>query len=101
MQDLGTYGIGIFTPTIRATLLGATIAHPRNAAELVQSDILATKGAALIDVLLIVGIEFAVTPTDRVGRIRLQVVGFIGCAAGLAAALSLHVGGKLSGVLLF
>jgi putative MFS transporter len=39
---------------------------------------------------------------DRVGRIRLQVVGFIGCAAGLAlAALSSHVGGALSGVLIF
>lgn len=102
LQDLGTYGIGIFTPTILATLLGATIAHPRNVAELVQSDILATKGAALIDVLLIVGIVFAVMLADRVGRIRLQVVGFIGCAAGLAlAALSLHVGGKLAGVLLF
>src|SRR5215468_7874738 len=102
LQDLGTYGIGIFTPTILATLLGATIAYPRNVAELVQSDILATKGAALIDVLLIVGIVLAVMLADRVGRIRLQVMGFIGCAAGLAlAALSLHVGGKLSGVLLF
>jgi nitrate/nitrite transporter NarK len=102
LQDLGTYGIGIFTPTILATLVGATIAHPRNVAELVQSDILATKGAALIDVLLVVGIVLAVLLADRVGRIRLQVLGFVGCAAGLAlAALSLHVGGKLSGVLLF
>jgi putative MFS transporter len=97
LQDLGTYGIGIFTPTILATLVGATIAHPRNVAELVQSDILATKGAALIDVLLVVGIVFAVLLADRVGRIRLQVLGFVGCAAGLAlAALSLHAGGKLS-----
>src|SRR5215468_10465360 len=102
LQDLGTYGIGIFTPTILASLLGATIAHPRNVAELVQSDILATKGAALIDVLLIVGIVFAVVLADRVGRIRLQVMGFIGCAAGLAlAALSLYVGGTLGAVLLF
>src|SRR5262245_40929288 len=102
LQDLGTYGIGIFTPTILATLVGATIAHPRNVAELIQGDILATKGAALLDVLLIVGIVFAVLLADRVGRIRLQVMGFIGCAAGLAlAALSLHVGRKLSGELLF
>ena len=63
---------------------------------------MAAKGAALIDVLLIVGILFAVVLADRVGRIRLQVVGFIGCAAGLAlAALSSHVGGALSGVLIF
>src|SRR5262249_43310297 len=48
LQDLSTYGIGIFTPPILATLVGARIAHPRNTAELVQGDILATKGAALI-----------------------------------------------------
>src|SRR5262245_32715891 len=102
LQDLGTYGIGIFTPTILATLIGASIDHPRNTAELIQSDILATKGAAFIDVLLIVGIVFAVLLADRVGRIRLQIFGFIGCAVGmLLAALSLHVGGTLSAVLLF
>ena len=102
MQDLGTYGIGIFTPTILATVIGASIEHPRNTAELIQSDILATRGAALIDVLLIVGIVFAVLLADRAGRIRLQIAGFIGCALGLLlAALSLHVGGTLSSVLLF
>jgi MFS transporter, putative metabolite transport protein len=102
LQDLSTYGIGIFTPTILATLIGAAIVDPRNVADLVQRDMMAAKGAALIDVLLIVGILFAVVLADRVGRIRLQVVGFIGCAVGLAlAALSLHVGGALSGALTF
>src|SRR5262249_7841784 len=98
LQDLGTYGIGIFTPTILATIIGASIAHPRNVAELIQSDVLATKSAAFIDVLLIVGIAFAVLLADRVGRIRLQMLGFVGL---LLATLSLHVGGTLSGVLLF
>jgi putative MFS transporter len=102
LQDLGTYGIGIFTPTILATLIGAHVDHPRNTAELIQSDILATRGAAFIDVLLIVGIVFAVLLADRAGRIRLQILGFIGCAVGLLlAALSLHIGGTPSAVLLF
>ena len=102
LQDLSTYGIGIFTPTILATLVGARIEHPRNTAELVQSDVLATKGAALIDLLLIVGIVFAVLLADSVGRIRLQVFGFIGCAVGLLlASSSLATGGTLSVVLLF
>jgi len=102
LQDLSTYGIGIFTPTILATVVGAGIQHPRNTAELIQSDILATRGAAFIDLLLIVGVAFAVLLADRVGRIRLQVMGFVGCAAGLLlAALSLQVGGTLSVVLLF
>ena len=93
LQDLGTYGIGMFTPTILATVIGASVAQPRNVAELIQSDILATKGAAFIDVLLIVGIALAVL---------LQILGFFGCAVGLLlATLSLHVGGTLSGVLLF
>ena len=102
LQDLSTYGIGIFTPTILATIIGARIDHPRNTAELIQSDIFATKGAALIDVLLIVGIVFAVVLADRVGRIRLQIFGFIGCAVGLLlAATSLYTGGTFAVVLLF
>jgi putative MFS transporter len=102
LQDLSTYGIGIFTPTILATLIGARIDHPRNTAELIQSEIFATKGAALIDVLLIVGIVFAVVLADRVGRISLQIFGFIGCAVGLLlAAISLTAGGTLALVLVF
>src|SRR6516165_8721964 len=54
LQDLSTYGIGIFTPTVLATIIGVGIAHPRNTAELIQGDILATRGAAFIDLLLIV-----------------------------------------------
>jgi putative MFS transporter len=52
---------------------------------------LAAKGAAFIDGLLLVGIVCAVLLVDKAGRIRLQVLGFIGCAAGLLLA-SLSVG---------
>ena len=86
LQDLGTYGIGIFTPTILAASVGHKAAHVRNLADLIGNDQLAAKGAALIDVLLIVGIVCACLLADRVGRVRLQVLGFIGCAAGLALA---------------
>jgi len=86
LQDLGTYGIGIFTPTILAASIGHKTAHVRNLAELILNDELAAKGAAMIDVLLIVGIICAVLLADKVGRIKLQVFGFIGCAAGLLLA---------------
>ena len=63
---------------------------------------MAAKGAALLDVLLIVGIVAAVLLTDRLGRIRLQILGFIGCAAGLAlAALSLQATEPWRSLLLF
>jgi MFS family permease len=86
LQDLGTYGIGIFTPTILAAAIGSQADHVRSVSDLILNDILAAKGAALITLLLIVGIVFAVLLADKVGRIWLQVIGFVGCAAGLLIA---------------
>jgi MFS family permease len=102
LQDLGTYGIGIFTPTILAVALGSKPDHVRSVSDLILNDILAAKGAALTTSLLIVGILFAVVLADRVGRVKLQVVGFIGCAVGLfIAALSGSVDGSAKTTLIF
>jgi MFS family permease len=86
LQDLGTYGIGIFTPTILAAALGGGSDHIRSVSDLIADGILAAKGSALITTLLIVGIAFAVVLADRLGRIKLQIGGFIGCALGLLLA---------------
>ena len=86
LQDLGTYGIGIFTPTILAAALGATSDHVRSIADVILQDINAAKGAALTTSLLLVGIVFAIALADVVGRISLQVFGFLGCAVGLFLA---------------
>jgi len=86
LQDLGTYGIGIFTPTILAAAVGHKRAHAQSVADLVSNDLIAAKGAAFIDILLLVGILAAVLLADRLGRIRLQIGGFIGCAIGLFIA---------------
>ncbi|MBV9971527.1 MAG: MFS transporter [Xanthobacteraceae bacterium] len=102
LQDLGTYGIGIFTPAILTASIGHKTAHARNLAELVNNDELAAKGAALIDVLLIIGIIAAILLVNRVGSIRLQIWGFIGCAGGLAvAAASTYVTGTAETLLIF
>jgi MFS transporter, putative metabolite transport protein len=102
LQDLGTYGIGIFTPTILAAAFGAKQDHVRSVADLIVNDILAAKGAALITSLLIIGIIFAVILADRVGRIWLQVVGFIGCAVGLLiASLSFNFDGAAKTGMIF
>ncbi|UUO05042.1 MFS transporter [Blastopirellula sp. J2-11] len=86
LQDLGTYGIGIFTPTILAAAVGHQKEHATSIADIVQNDMLAAQGAAVIDLLLIFGILGAVLLVDRVGRIKLQVLGFLGCAIGLFLA---------------
>jgi MFS family permease len=102
LQDLGTYGVGIFTPTILATVIGAQTTHVHNIATLVHNDMLAAKGAAFIDAFLLIGMVGAVLLADRAGRIRLQVLGFIGCAAGLfIASLSVGSGGGAKMVYIF
>lgn len=142
LQDLSTYGIGIFTPVILAAGLGGGSSPPGSAADragalaglaasaateapasaaaavsgalaaggeatgpaalasavgdvasagqglaqLIQADLLAARGAALADVGLLVGIACAIVLTDRWGRIRLQIIGFLGCALALVIA---------------
>ena len=102
LQDLGTYGIGIFTPIILTTAIGVKNTSARNLAEIFHNTTNSARGAALIDVLLIVGIIAAVLLVDKVGRIRLQIMGFIGCAAGLfLAAMSGFADGTTKLVLIF
>jgi putative MFS transporter len=102
IQDLGTYGIGIFTPTILAAALGGGSDHIRSLSDMISDDILAAKGAAMINVLLIVGIFCAVMLADITGRIKLQIIGFIGCALGLLlASFSIDFTGPASIDLIF
>jgi len=86
LQDIGSYGVGIFTPTILGAAFGGQVDHVRSVSDLILNDILAAKGAAMITALLIIGIVVAMLLTDHVGRIRLQVIGFVGCAIGLLIA---------------
>jgi nitrate/nitrite transporter NarK len=80
------------------------VAHgsPRNLSDLIYRDMLSAKGAAAIDSLLILGIIAAIIFADRFGRIRLQILGFLGCAVGLTiAAASIHFHGSTKMVMIF
>ena len=108
LQDLGTYGIGVFTPTMIAAALGSGPDKIRSPADLISSGIHSAEAAALTTSLLIVGILVAIALSDTLGRIRLQVFGFIGCAVGLViATMSLEASGAaklyliMAGVMLF
>jgi MFS family permease len=77
IQDIATYGIGIFTPTIIATL--AFQAEDNFLLRQIHS----AQGSALVDIFLIIGFLIAVLLVDKVGRFSLQIIGFIGMAIGL------------------
>jgi len=92
LQDLATYGIGIFTPTILVTILGHNNVHEQNLSGVIHNDMIAAKGAAFLDLLLLAGIIFAIFLADKLGRMKLQIFGFLGCAVGLLlAAFSTHL----------
>ena len=102
IQDLGTYGIGVFTPTILATALGGAPDKVRSLSDMITNSIRSAEGSALITSLLVVGILFAIALTDTFGRIRLQIFGFLGCAVGLAiASFSIDASGSLKITLIF
>jgi MFS family permease len=93
LQDLSTYGIGIFTPVILAATIG-TAGAVTDVPGTVHKVLLSAQGTAMLDVLLILGILAAILLVEKAGRINLQIFGFIGCAVGLGlAALSLVGGG--------
>lgn len=98
LQDIATYGIGIFTPTI----IGA-LAFTGKAGFMAQ-EMASAKGAAFVDIFLIAGFLLAVLWVERWGRITMQMGGFIGMAAGLgtlAYASHLPQGSSLSLFLIF
>jgi MFS family permease len=77
LQDIATYGIGIFTPTIIAALAFA------NGDSFLKQEMASARGAALVNVFLVVGFVLAVVSIDRIGRIPLQITGFVGMALGM------------------
>lgn len=77
LQDIATYGVGIFTPVMLATL--AFAGEPG----VVGQTLASAQGAAAVDLFLIVGFGLAIALVKPLGAIALQIVGFIGMALGL------------------
>lgn len=77
LQDIATYGIGIFTPAIIGALAFASEDN------FITKEMASATGSAFVDLFLIAGFLIAVLLVERAGRIRLQITGFIGMAIGL------------------
>lgn len=81
LMDIALYGVGLFTPTILMGLTNGTAATTDT--QFINDDIIATQQAAFTDVFLIVGFAINILLVERTGRIRLQLVGFLGMFVSL------------------
>ena len=81
LMDIATYGIGVFTPTIIAAIVVPATAA--GVSQYIADDLTSTKGAAFCDVFLVVGFLLAIWLVPKVGKIPLQVLGFVVMAVAL------------------
>jgi MFS transporter, putative metabolite transport protein len=105
LMDIATYGVGLFTP-----LLLATVAFGTSHKGTLAVEYLAIEQAAFVDLFLILGFVINILLVDKWGRIKLQVLGFAGMALGLIVlaaaellpgASAIHVPSVLVGFTLF
>jgi predicted MFS family arabinose efflux permease len=81
-MDIATYGVGLFTPVILGAMHFSATAAGTLAAELP-----AAQGSAAIDLFLLVGFLLGLWAVPHFGRLRMQVVGFIGMTIGMLILL--------------
>jgi MFS transporter, putative metabolite transport protein len=82
LMDIATYGVGLFTPVI----LGA-MHFGAGATGTIAADFADAKGSGAIDAFLLVGFLVGLWAVPRFGRIRMQVVGFLGMMLGMLVLL--------------
>jgi len=83
LMDIATYGVGLFTPIILATLLGSTAEASAAASSVITGEFHTIAGTGLVDSFLLVGFLLGILLVPRFGPIRMQTIGFLGMAAGM------------------
>lgn len=82
LMDIATYGVGLFTPVILASIHLST-----NASGPLATNFVAAEGSAAIDLFLFIGFLIGLWAVPRFGRIHMQIAGFIGMAMGMLLLL--------------
>lgn len=80
-MDIALYGVGLFAPTIITGLPfsnGAT-----GATSFLRDDFQATAITGFTDVFLVLGFLLTIVFVNRIGQIRVQVMGFAGMTIGM------------------
>lgn len=87
LMDIATYGVGIFTPVILLQESAREASHiakgANSVAHMIANERSMLEATTVLDLLLLIGFVIGITLVDKVGRIRLQTLGFVGMAVGL------------------
>ncbi len=78
LMDIATYGVGLFTPIILSAIdtsgqTGGAITH----------DLADVRGSGAIDLFLLFGFLLGIWIVPKLGRIRMQAIGFTGMTFGM------------------
>jgi MFS transporter, putative metabolite transport protein len=79
LMDFAFYGVGIFTPILIAAMIGTDM----TGLNFIAKDFYSSEYTVLLDVFLVIGFILNILFIERIGRIRLQLAGFVGMAAGM------------------
>jgi len=77
LMDIALYGVALFTPIILASMAFSS-KHG-----FISQQVSSLEGTAFIDIFYVVGIICAIFLVEKLGRIKLQSIGFVGMALGL------------------
>ena len=78
-MDFAFYGVGIFTPILIAAMIGTDM----TGLNFIAKDFYSSEYTVLLDVFLVIGFILNILFIEKIGRIRLQLAGFIGMAVGM------------------
>jgi MFS family permease len=78
-MDFAFYGVGIFTPILIAAMIGT----PAAGFNFITQDFYSSEYTAILDIFLVIGFLLNILFIEKIGRIRLQLIGFFGMAAGM------------------
>lgn len=96
LMDISLYGIGLFTPTILLELL-----HKKTvfASGFLGADFAIDTITAIADLFFIVGFLLNILTVDKYGRIKLQILGFLGMTLGITIVSLLGTQGHELGLI--
>jgi MFS family permease len=85
LMDISYYGIGIFTPTLMQSL------HFEKSGDFFTQIMVVSKETVFANIFIVIGAYMAVVLIEKVGRIKLQALGFLWVTIGLLVMCASHL----------